>query len=242
MKKIWSLFKIFLIVAISVSYTPYTFADKVDGNSYVIREERQIKYFNGINVSAGIDVIITHGNEEYIKIEADENLLKYLITEVRGSTLKIFWKPNISIGKYKKVVVYITCSNLYNIKASSGSNIFSKDTLEAPKINISTSSSAYVDIIVKTEKIVCKASNSANVNLKGNTKIFKALCCSSANIKASHLKAYNVDVKASNGADIITRVIENINALATSGGDITFYGNPKIKKINFSSGGNIKHR
>lgn len=242
MKNSKNLFRILLIAVITLSSVSCIFADKVKGNGNVVKEERQVRGFDGISASAGLDIILSQGEKEFVEVEADENLLEYIITEVKGTTLKVHWKSNTSIRKYKKAVVHVTCKDLNRIKASSGSDIVSKGIIKTQEMDISTSSAADVTIAIEAGSIICKASSGSDIRLKGKTTTFNASCSSGADIKANGLEADLVDAKASSGADIVITVIKEITASASSGADITYYGNPEVKNVRSSSGGDINHR
>ena len=60
----------------------------VRGNGNVQTEVRQAASFNKIEVSNGLDLFLTQGTEESISIQADENLLEVIKTEVNGGILR----------------------------------------------------------------------------------------------------------------------------------------------------------
>lgn len=242
MKNFKNLAKILLIVVITFSSVSCIFADRVKGNGKVVTEERTVKSFDGVSASAGIDVVITQGEKEFLEVEADENLLEYIITEVNGGKLKIHWKSGTSIRKYKKVLIHVTCKNLKSIKGSSGADIYSKGIIKTQELSISSSSAADINIVIEAGSIICKASSGSDIKLKGKTELLTASCSSGADIKAADLEADRVDAKASSGADITVTAVKEINASASSGGDVTYYGNPQVKNVRSSSGGDINHK
>ena len=70
--------KIFSLLTFSLSIILYgcyiDFGDSISGNGHVVTEERPVKNFNSIKVSNGLDVFITQGSEEDLKLEIDENV------------------------------------------------------------------------------------------------------------------------------------------------------------------------
>lgn len=234
--------KILLLLVITLSSVSCIFADRVKGNGKVVTEERTVKSFDGVSASAGIDVVIMQGEKEFLEVEADENLLEYIITEVKSGVLKVHWKPNTNVRSYKKVLIHVTCKDLNLVKASSGADIYSKGMIKTNEMTISASSAADIKLSVEGEMITCKASSGADIRLTGKTQFLKAGCSSGADIKAADMEAEVVEAKASSGADIKVTVTKELTASASSGADITYYGNPPVKNVRSSSGGDINHK
>ena len=59
-------------------------------------ETRNVKKFDAIEVSAGIDLFLSMGNRESIKVVADDDIIDNVKTEVRGGTLHVYMKNNNS--------------------------------------------------------------------------------------------------------------------------------------------------
>ena len=57
-------------------------------------QTRNVSGFNAIDVSTGIDLYLTMGSSEEVKIVADEEIIDDIKTEVRNGTLHIYMKRN----------------------------------------------------------------------------------------------------------------------------------------------------
>lgn len=237
-----SLVKILLVFAITFSSISCIFADRVKGNGKVVTEERTVRSFDGISASAGLNVVLVQGEKEFLEVEADENILKYILTDVKDGILKVRWKSGTNIRKYKKALVHVTCKNINMVKASSGADIYCKGLIKAQNMTISASSAADIDISIEGETISCKASSGADIDLKGKTNKLLVTASSGSDINAVEVAANIVDAKASSGSDITVTVFKEINASASSGADITFYGEPELKNVKSSSGGDIHQK
>lgn len=204
-------------------------------------QERKVSDFTGIDASEGITVELTMGNDVHVMVVADESIIDDVITEVKGDDLQIYIKGNQHI-RNKNITVKVTASNISRLDASSGSSITSKNLIESETLALSSSSGASLKIAYKAPHSSCKTSSGASANLKGVTKFFKGNASSGSHIKATDLKAINVTANASSGAHINIGVEDQLNADASSGGSINYYGSPKKIDANKSSGGSVnKH-
>jgi hypothetical protein len=210
--------------------------DSVDGNRDVVTVDRDISSdFSAITVSQGLDLYITQSNEVSISIEADENLHEFIMTEVENGVLKIYVNENIRKAASKKIMLNVT--DISAIKATSGSYVYSKNTIEVDDLELNTTSGADMKLTVNTEQLVCKATSGSDLKLSGKTKTLNASATSGSDIDARSLSAETSDVKATSGADISVNTSKELTVRATSGGDVRYSGNPeKVNKSDSSSG------
>jgi len=208
----------------------------VDGNGNVASKERTISSdFDGIKVSQGIDLYITQANDISLTVEADENLHDLIMTEVADGVLKIYSTENIRRATSKKVMLNI--NTVSSIKATSGSDVYSANTIEVANLELNSTSGAEIELAVKTETLECHSTNGSDIKLSGSTKTLTASATSGSDIDASDLIAETSNVKATSGADISVNTSKALTAKATSGGDIRYSGNPeKVEKSDTSAG------
>lgn len=209
----------------------------VNGNGNVKTEERNIDEFNALKISRGMNVYVSQGNDFKVVVEADENLHKSIVTELNGDELQIKAVDNIRKASSKKV--FVTLPKLFAVEASSGSNVFSEQTLAAGDIKLTVSSGANLKFSIDADNVTAKSGSGSNMFLDGTTGSINAKSGSGSNIKAGDLKAQTVEAKVSSGANIWVNCQNKLQATASSGGNIFFYGNPANTSISKSSGGNV---
>ncbi len=205
-------------------------------------EIRNVNSFNAIKVSTGIDLYLTMGNSEEVKIVADDDIINDIVTEVKDGTLHIYHDKNNlfkwgSISETKKA--YVTVKELNQIDASSGSDVRSENTLKGDNIDIDASSGSdvYLDLIYRNVSL--KTSSGSDAKLTGKAKYLRASASSGSDIVARDFETEKCEVKASSGSDATVNVSDELIAKASSGADIRYYGSPRTKDTNESSGGDI---
>ena len=210
--------------------------DGIDGNGNVETAERSISNdFDEIKVSQGIDLYITQSNDVSLTVEADENLHDLIMTEVTDGVLKIYSTENIRRASSKKVM--LTINSISSIKATSGSDVYSTNTIEVANLELKSTSGSDIKLDVKTKSLDCYSTSGSDMELSGSTNLFTASATSGSDINASDLLAEASNVKATSGADISVNTSKALTAKATSGGDIRYSGNPeKVEKSDTSAG------
>ena len=220
-----------LMLSCNISFGP-----GIDGNRNVVTQDRSISSdFESVKVSQGLDLYITQGNDVAVSVEADENLHDLIMTDVENGVLSIYTTENIRRAASRKIMLEV--SDISAIKATSGSDVFSTNTIEVDELELNSTSGADIKLDVKTQTLNCHSTSGSDIKLRGTTKLLIAEATSGSDIEASSLKAETSKVKASSGADISVNTSKELTATATSGADIRYSGNPeKVDKSDSSSG------
>ncbi len=208
----------------------------VNGNGNVETVEREIdENFTEIKVSRGLDVYLTQSDEVSLAVQADENLHDIIMTKVENNILNIYADENINHASAKKVM--ISFKTISKITSTSGSDVYSTNTITVENLTLKTTSGSDMELDVDTNVLECNSTSGSDLRLSGKTNKLFAEATSGSDIKAGNLESKISDVRVSSGADITVNTSEELYAKATSGGDIKYIGNPeKISKKDSSSG------
>jgi hypothetical protein len=216
----------------------FNYGSGIKGNKNVITKTRNLKKdFSKISASEGLEVIISQNNENSIKVQADENLHQYIITEVVDGILKLHTSKQLGKADSKKV--YINFKKITNLSSSSGSSIKSLNEINTRNISINATSGSNQNIYVATENLNCSSSSGASIKLKGKSSVINATANSGSYISAIDLKSSQCNTTTSSGASIKVYCSSEINSTASSGSSIKFDGNPKQISKTKSSGARI---
>ncbi|HOP57828.1 MAG TPA: head GIN domain-containing protein [Bacteroidales bacterium] len=235
--------RIVLIVLISFGISSCLngqFRKTVSGNGKVITEEREPVNVSGIKVSTGIDVFLEQGERPELKVEADENLHEYILTEMKDGVLHVYTDANIRRAKSKKV--YVTLTDINSISTSSAGDVVGISPVTTDNLMLSASSAGDIKLDVYAEKIDVNISSSGDITLSGETDVLFADLSSAGNLNAYNLKAREADVSASSAGDADIFITEKLRARSSSAGDINYKGNPTYLDAHSSSAGGIQKR
>ncbi len=201
-------------------------------------EERDLEAFTGVKAAEGVDVFLTKGDKERVKVEVTGTDPSNVITEISGSYLKVHMKD----GRYRSVdaKVYVTYVDLDKLSASSAGSIFSEGTIKTRLMDISASSAGSVEISIEANSIEVSSSSAGDVELKGKATRINIDASSAGEIDAYDLEAEEVDARASSAGSVKIHAKESLHAHASSGGSIRYRGNPDRSNTNSSSGGSVK--
>lgn len=234
MKTIKGLFLVITILSVSC-----VIGDSIEGNQKVVNQKREINFnFTEIEVSQGINVYLTQGENNSLEVELDENLHDLLITKVENNILKIYFSENV--GRRKRSIVHLSIPLITKLTSSSDAEITSQNQLIIQDLIITSSSSGEIELNLIANQIQCKASSDGDVDLIGTVNLLVINASSGSDIKAEKLVSQKVEAKAYSGSDIDVQVIVSLNAIASGDSEIKYWGNPTDLKVEKSSGGKVK--
>ncbi|WP_264553567.1 head GIN domain-containing protein [Flavobacterium sp. N2038] len=211
----------------------------IEGSGNVTTENRTVQgEFKNISVSNAIDLVIEQSDKTEIKVEADDNLQKEIITKVENGTLVISCKfssfRNVTLKK-----VTVKMPKIDKIEASSASSVQSKNVLTGENIQLESSSAASMDVNVESDNIALDSDSGSSINITGKALKVKTSVSSGGSIDATKLLANDIDADASSGGTVSIHPIVSLKAQASSGGNISYDTTPKTIEKSQSSGGNI---
>ena len=123
----------------------FLLAQSLIGNGNIVEVERDVEPFTSVSTSHGWDLILTQGNSHEMIIEADENIIPDLTTEVVSGHLKIYFKKGIKLRKAKRKKIHLTFVNLEGLNASGGSDVRAESQLKSDDLDINLSGGSDLD-------------------------------------------------------------------------------------------------
>ena len=209
----------------TVSFAARDNKRQLRGSGNIISQEITLpKDYTIISTLTSVDVIMTEQEGNNVKIEADDNVMEWVVCEVKGDILEIaVRKPDCNAYSDLNVTVTLPKNeNLQRVESRSASKVHIKPTLKGDnKLFLRASSSAEI-VINRSEKkeVAIDASSSASVQgaFKADRCAMKAT--SSADIEASVLTEKLSLWASSSGRVKLSGVATAISAEATSSGDV----------------------
>lgn len=217
---------------------------QVNGNGNVVEKTLDIsENFNSIKASNGWEVSLKKGTQPGVIARIDENLYKYLDVHVNGNTLKVGMKDNYNVGRATSRKIIVTYSgDLEKLKASSAAEITAEGILEGENIEFDASSAGSITAKIEVRHVETDASSAADLNISGLAETFNASASSAANIDARNLKSEKATADVSSAGTIDVYASKTLDAEASSGGSVNYWGTPGEVRDSESSGGSVNKK
>ena len=187
----------------------------VSGSGNIASEKRDLADFSEIEVGGVVQVEATAGKDFSVEIEADDNLLPFVITEVSGGVLRL--RTEKSISTKNSIRVKITAPNIESLEVSGAS-----------KVSLGN---------VSNENLQIDASGASKITVTGETANLTIDASGASKIDAENLRSENVAVDASGASGVKVFAANGLKADASGASNIAYAGSPKnlIKKTSGAS-------
>ncbi|MFT6796647.1 MAG: formylmethanofuran dehydrogenase subunit C [Maribacter sp.] len=204
------------------------------GNGTVVEENREITAdFTEVHASEGLEVYVTQAADFSISVEADENIIDLIGTEIKNGKLKIHAIENIGRATKK---VFVSLPEVTGLLSSSGAHLTAQNKITATTLIIDASSGAHLNAETNADKLEIDASSGANIDISGRAMDVYVDGSSGANVRAKNLMTTECRAEASSGANININVSKSLTADASSGGNISYSGDAEVTKEKSVSG------
>ena len=206
-------------------------------------EKRNAAGFHAIEVSNGINLILNQGSAEAVAVSASSPEIRSRIkTVVSNGKLKIYFDndgyKNTNIKK--ELRAYVSFKNLDDLDANSGADVETEGNINVNELSITLSSGADFEGTVTAVKLSVDQSSGSDMDIKGKVGDLKVSASSGSDFSGFGLVSETCKAHASSGSDIEITVNKELQADASSGGDIGYKGSAVITNVSNSSGGKIK--
>lgn len=219
-----------LVIALLVFSAFSIRTDKIKGSGNIKQEVRSQSAFRSISTSGNYNVYIQQGSKKDIQIEADDNLLPYIVTTVDGDELRINTKKGYEIKPSKTVNVYVTVEELSQLNSSGSGGFYGKGSLKGDKVVFSFSGSTVADMDLNSNELSVRISGSSKVNLKGNIPQTKYGISGSGNIDAFALHSDNVRVEVSGSGNLDIFAEKKLDISVSGVGNVRYKGNASLSQ------------
>ena len=182
----------------------FSFKSGIKGSGVATSEARAAADFTGVDVGGVFQVEITAGKDYSVSVDADDNLLQYIKTEVNGDVLHI--ETTERINSTTPIRVRIAAPDIESIAASGAS-----------KVSLAGVKNSFLNV---------DTSGASKVKIEGETSEVKVEVSGASSIDAESLKAKNASVDASGASSVSVFATERLVSDASGASKISYSGNP----------------
>jgi hypothetical protein len=190
------------------------------GSGNIKTESREVTNFKSIDVSGAFEVEIIAQKDFTLEVEADDNLLPLIRTEVDGETLKI--KSEKGLKTSNPLKIRITAPDINGLELSGAS-----------KVNLAN---------LSNDSLSLDSSGASKIKIEGTTGNFDIEMSGASKLDAENLKAENVNVESSGASNLNVFVTNVLKADLSGATNVTYSGGPKSVDKKTSGASSVKEK
>ena len=204
------------LIVLLVLLVPFTTGcmlhhDQVIGSGQRVQQKREVAQFTSIRTEGAYEIEVKSQQTLSLEIEADDNLIPLVTTNVNGGILRITTTRDFSSNK--PIVVKIGTPNLEAV-STSGAGTVEVSGLKNDKFEIDSNGAATVKVSGETGTVIIDANGAGKVD-------------------AHKLRANKGTVEVNGVAKVEVNAREELNVTVSGPASVIYSGDPKLnKKIN----------
>lgn len=232
---------IFSILACNVTINGDIGGETVRGSGSVVAEDRVVDNISGVQLANEGTLHIVMGDSESLRIEAEDNLLEYIQTDVRAGRLVVGTRQGINLRASRPIDYYLTVDELSSIVISSSGDVDAGD-LQSESFSVKINSSGNVSVSnLDCTSLRVEISSSGDLEiLGGQVQQQDITISSSGEYSARDLQSVEAEVTITSSGAATIRVSDHLSGRLSSSGDIYFIGNPEVNVRMTSSGRTVQ--
>lgn len=199
-------------------------------NGGLEQEKRNVGKFDKIGLTVSADLYLKQGNITEVIIEANEEVLERLETEVKNGKLVIkfdTWR----FSRYPRFKIFITTQEVSELDVSGSGDIIAESVIQTDEMALRISGSGGIKIDdLKANDLTVGISGSGNINVAGSQTL-KSLDLSisgSGDLDASELAVEDFKGRISGSGSCRAYVNSTLKASISGSGKIFYSGKPVI--------------
>ncbi len=223
------LFNCFLLIA-GIFLSQWSFSQE--------SETRGLEPFTKIDVDDKIIVQLIKSDEESIEIKAQEIDIQRVMSTVKDNVLKLY--IDVPTYKYGKVRAILKFRQVDVIKVSGMAEVSSVSLLKMDTLRISARNGGKVYLDLDVKHLESKISEGGLISAQGYAVSQDADVATSGALSAFDLESDVVKVTAVTGGIAKINVSKELTGKVTTGGYISYRGEPEKIDKNIYTGGKIE--
>lgn len=236
MKMTKTLFTFGLLMSLAIALQPLWGQRR--GNGQVVRETRDLANFSAIDVGGAFEVYLTQGPFS-VEIEADENLMAVIVTEVKNGRLHIYTDGR-GINRAEKLNLYLSLPELKGLDLSGATEVVAQSTFTTPFLQIDVSGAAQLSLDLAVEELHFESSGAAEATLQGSATKALIGMSGASELKAAAMTNQLMEVHQSGASEAHVHCVGDIQASLSGGSDLRCSGNPASHRIDRSGAASVR--
>lgn len=209
--------------------------ERVEGSGDAVSQTRQAAPFHSIHLDGGADVIITAGGDG-LRVETEENILPYVVTEIDDGVLHITTKSGISITTHTGIKVYASMKELRSVAIGGSGRVSSDGIVPGGKLALSITGSGDIAMPVDRDEIESVITGSGTIELRGKTTRHIVEISGNGDVKSLGMTAETASVEITGSGSAEVNASTALDVEISGSGNVNHKGTPQVKSSITGSG------
>lgn len=211
----------------------------VAAQAYAGQETRELSSFSGMDIGGAFKVTLKKTGKHRVTIDAEDHLLQRIVTEVKGSTLRVYMDGN-NIRTTRSMELVIEFANIDRLDISGASTIICDDVITAKDFELDVSGAGTTRLLIEAENMTTDVSGAGSLTIRGKAKSQKIDMTGAGSLIADEFECDYTEIESSGAGS--ARVVANkeLRADCSGAGSVRYRGNPEKVYADSNGAGSVK--
>jgi hypothetical protein len=200
------------------------------GSGRVVTEQREVSGFDQLDFSGVGKMTITQGNRESLTVEADDNVIDHITSEVIGSRLVIGYEKGQTINTPTTIRYTLVVKDLTKLDLSGFGDI-NVDQLETDSFTLDLSGAGNLTVDeLQAADLRVVMSGFGNAEISGEVLDLRLDISGTGNFKGGDLLCQTANVDVSGFGNATVWVENDLDVTISGTGNVSYFGSPRISQ------------
>lgn len=198
----------------------------------VRRETRSVQGFDSISLQGFGDIHLKQGDQEGLVIEADEDILPRIKSEVVGGKLDLGPKTWLDVAflGVRKIDFYIDAIQVHRVSIS-GAGSLASEQIATDQLKLSVSGSGSMEIgRLDAQDVELGISGSGKMQLGGTVQKMDVHISGAGNIHSKGLDSQEASVHISGTGEVDLKAGQRLDVRISGAGTVQYLGTPALRQ------------
>jgi hypothetical protein len=211
----------------------------ITGSGVLRTEDRTVPGFSRIVVEGSGDVVLSQGFVQSLSIEADDNVLPAVKTEVIGGVLHLGFKRGTHISRVQRLVFRITAVRIEGIEIAGSGSVHGMTPLTSSAMTLDIGGSGSIDAELDTATLTAGIGGSGSIEVSGHADRLSVTINGSGGFSGRQLRSADARVQINGSGDATLDVTDTIDVRIAGSGNVTYRGGARAT-IQASGSGRVR--
>lgn len=207
----------------------------------MIAQTKDVGSFDAVVISHGIKAHLEQSNQERVSykiVKGDESDIK--ISNINNKLIVSRSKP---AGKRQvEITATIYYKSLNDIEIKHGSHVQGENLISCRNMDIEVLHGSYANLEIEATDASIEVGHGSSLVIEGNAAKAEIEAAHGSSCNGMALDIQQAEIEASSGSSVKINVEESINAEASNGSTIKYYGKPSIRSIEKDNSSTVSPR
>ena len=214
-------------------------ATAATGSGKLATETRALPDFQAIELSGSMDLKVRQGSPQSVQVQADDNLVSQVLTEVEGDTLVIKTRPGHSMRSRQPLLVTVGAPYLAGVDMLGSGDVWVQGIKgERFELQLSGSGDARLsELALRT--LTVGLAGSGDITAQGRCDDAQLSIAGSGDLSLADLVTLRTTVSIAGSGDARVHATQAVTASIAGSGEVNYSGNPGSVKSNVAGSGSV---